>query len=487
MLVFRLKITHCLIVMLLATGLMAYEFPQKVDKDSLRSCPTVEMIHLPKGTKCVGKDGNVITIGEIPSVPDIVEEAGKALVFVTVTRMMPAKPDLFEHFFGRRFHPRQEPQKRLSAASGFFVDLDQGYIVTNAHVVKDSKGIKLTLANGEEYEGIVTGADENTDIAIIQVKDFKREGLDWLELTSTEGLRTGDAVVALGAPFGFKASASLGIVSGLQRGNLGGLTALGNFIQTDAAINPGNSGGPLLNMRGQVVGVNSAIYSVSGGYNGLGFAVPSEIVKKVAYQLIEKGKFERGYLGILMQELAKELRDSFKMQEGEGGVIVAQVAETGPAAQAGLQVGDVILAINDKKVSTPFELANAVGFNPPGTVISVTYLREGKRLTVNIELSTAPNLNQLGQAAAASAKLWGLQLEEVTSNNRYGSGVDRGIVVLNSENIKSDVQRGDVIVAVDNIEVQGLAWFEDYLKNKKEVVLYLNRGGQYMFVTLHQQ
>ena len=342
----------------------------------------------------------------------------------------------------------------------------------------------MTLGNGEEYEGIVTGADENTDIAIIQVKDFKREGLDWLELTSTDNLRTGDQVIALGAPFGFKASASLGIVSGLQRGNLGGLTALGNFIQTDAAINPGNSGGPLLNMRGQVVGVNSAIYSVSGGYNGLGFAVPSEIVKKVAYQLIEKGKFERGYLGIIMQELKKELRDSFKMQESEGGVIVAQVAETGPAAQAGLQVGDVILAIDGTKVSTPFELANAVGFNPPGTVVEVTYLRKGERLTIEVELSTAPNL--LGQTSA-STKLWGLQLEEVKSSNRYRGGAERGIVVLNSENIKSDVQRGDVIVAVDNLEVQGLAWFEDYLKNKKEVVLYLNRNGQYLFVTLHQQ
>ena len=489
MLVFKLNFKCFLIMTALAMGLMSYEFPPKIDKDTLMPCPsTAAMVYIPHGTKCLDENDKVVTIGEVnplteisEDVARIVQEAEKALVFITVTRMVAPKPDLFEHFFGgpRRYPtPRGEPKKRISAASGFFVDLDNGYIVTNAHVVKNSQDIKLTLANGEEYEGTVTGADENTDIAIIQVKDFNRAGLDWLELTDSNSLRTGDFVVALGAPFGFKASASFGIVSGLQRGNLHGLTALGNFIQTDAAINPGNSGGPLLNTKGKLVGVNSAIYSVSGGYNGLGFAVPTEIARKVAFQLIEKGTFERGYLGIMMQELAAELRDSFKVLQGEGGVIIAQVADTGPAAKAGLQKGDVILAIDGQAVSTPFELANAVGFNPPGTVVEVTYLRDGERLIVEVELGTVPT--RQGQTKE-SATLWGLQLEEVRSNR---SG---GILVLSSSNIKSAVQRGDVIVAVDNIEVQELAWFTDYLKNKKEVVLYLNRNGQYLFVTLHQQ
>lgn len=496
MLAFRLDITRCLVMLILAAGLMAYEFPHKIDKDSLRRCPTVEAIHLPNGTKCIDEGGNVVTLGEYnpltgisEGVARIVQEAEKALVFITVTRLVQVNPtpDLFEHFFGgpRRFPPQGgKLEKRMVSASGFFVDLDNGYVVTNAHVIKDSENIVLTLANGEEYEGTVTGADENTDIAIIQVenKNFNREGLDWLELTSTSNLRTGDFVVALGAPFGFKASVSFGIVSGLQRGNLRGLTALGNFIQTDAAINPGNSGGPLLNAKGQVIGVNSAIYSVSGGYNGLGFAVPSEIVKKVAYQLVEKGTFERGYLGIVMQELVPSQRKFFKVEAGDQGVIIAQLAKNGPAAKAGLKVRDVILAIDGQQVSTPYELANAVGFNPPGTVVEVSCLRDGKRLSVEVELGTTPNIK--GQTKK-TATLWGLNLEEVQSNNESGA-IDRGILVLSSQNIKSDVRRGDVIVAVDNIEVQGLAWFTDYLKDKKEVVLYLNRNGQYLFVTLQR-
>ena len=496
MLVFKLNFKCFLIMTALAMGLMSYEFPPKIDKDTLMPCPsTAAMVYIPHGTKCLDENDKVVTIGEVnpltlisAGVARIVQEAEKGLVFITVTRMVNPPPDLFEHFFGgpRRFHPpRKGDVKRTVSASGFFVDLDNGYIVTNAHVVKDSENIRLTLANGEEYEGLVTGADENTDIAVIQVvdKDFNREGLDWLELTDSSSLRTGDFVVALGAPFGFKASVSFGIVSGLQRGNLRGLTALGNFIQTDAAINPGNSGGPLLNAKGQVIGVNSAIYSVSGGYNGLGFAVPSEIVKKVTYQLVDNGAFERGYLGIALQELAPNQRKFFKVESGEQGVIIAQLADDGPAAKAGLKVRDVIFAIDGQKVSTPFELANAVGFNPPGTVIEVSYLRDGERLIVKIELGKAPNMKE--KTKKTTATLWGLSLEEVQSNNESGM-IDRGILVLSSQNIKSDVRRGDVIVAVDNIEVQGLAWLTDYLKDKKEVVLYLNRNGQYLFVTLQR-
>ena len=501
MLALRLNTTRCLVVIALATGLVAYEFPQKIDKNSLRRCPTVEAIALPVGTNCIDEDGNVVTIGEhnplthiSEGVARIVQAAEKALVFVTVTRVVqvrPRVPDLFEHFFGgpRRPYPRGEQrEKRTVSASGFFVDLDNGYIVTNAHVVKDSKNIVLTLANGEEYEGVVTGADSNTDIAVLQVadQDFKRTGLDWLQLTDSTKLRTGDFVVALGAPFGFKASVSFGIVSGLRRGNLGGLTAMGNFIQTDAAINPGNSGGPLLDARGQVIGVNSAIYSVSGGYNGLSFAVPSEIVRKISQQLIENGSFARGYLGVIVQELAYGQREFFKMKEGEQGVIVVQVAQDGPVAKAGLKVGDVIIAIKGQKVSTPFELANAVGFNFPGTTVEVAYLRDGEQHQVKVELGTAPSLPS-SQEEKQNTNLWGLTLEEIESQPAQDGTTTRGILVLNSDNIKSDVRRGDVIVAVDNVEVQGLAWLENYLKDKQEVVLYLNRNRHYLFVTLQKK
>ncbi len=460
------------ILLTLAVGLLAYQFPQK-EGGNVSSC---------RGEGCAA--GITSSLKDISdAVASVVRKAEKALVFVTVTRLVQARPNPFDYFF---WPPRVLPRtpkvdKHKVSASGFFVDLDNGYIITNAHVVKNGERIMLTLANGEEHEAIVTGADENTDIAILQVENFSREGLGYLTLTSSAGLRTGDFVVALGAPFGFKASASFGIVSGLQRGNLHGLTALGNFIQTDAAINPGNSGGPLLNTQGQVVGVNSAIISVSGGYNGLGFAVPAEIAKKVAQQLVEKGKFERGYLGVRMQEPDVNLRDSFQVRYGEGGVIVTEVIGSSPAAQAGLQVGDVIVAVDGQKVSTPFELANAVGFNPPDTVIEVDYVRNGEKLSIEIKLGTASDLQEKKQEITT---LWGLQIiEEVTGE--YG---ERDVLlVLSSDNITSDVRRGDLIVAVDNVEVQGIAWLKNYLQDKKEVVLYVRRGGQFVFVTLHQQ
>lgn len=462
---------RCLIVIALAQLLIAYEFPQQ-RKTQEQQAETEKQVN---------------SLTQLSSaVSEVVREAERAVVFITVTRVVqvvPRMPDLFEHFFGGpRRHPKDgEERRQRVAASGFFVDLENGYIITNAHVVKGSEHILLTLANGAEYEGVVTGADENTDIAVLQVadKNFERDGLDWLELNASTEVQSGEFVIALGAPFGFKASVSFGIVSGLQRGNLGTLTALGNFIQTDAAINPGNSGGPLLNAHGQVIGVNSAIYSVSGGYNGLGFAVPAEIARKVALQLIETGVFARGYLGIEMQELEPGQRDHFKVDPGEQGVLITQTFEDSPAAKAGLKPSDVILAIDGQEVSAPFELALAVGFNPPGTVIEVSYLRDGKRMKVKVELGEMPSQMTPGQSKK-SLQIWGLQLEQLDA-----AAVDmRGILVLSSDNIKSDVSRGDIIVAVDNIEVQGLEWFEDYLKDKDEVVLYVRRGGHYLFITL---
>ena len=473
MIVVKSSFMRCLILLVLAIGMIA-----AISNPSLPVEP--KDIQRLQALKLLSSE-----------IAGIVQEAERALVFVTVTRMVqvtPSMPDLFEHFFGGPRHsPREEKfEKRIVSASGFFIDLDKGYIVTNAHVVKDSKNIVLTLANGDEYEGVVTGADSNTDIAVLQVadKNFRREGLDRLQLTSNSNeLRAGEFVVALGAPFGFKASVSLGIVSGLQRGNLRGLTPLGNFIQTDAAINPGNSGGPLLNVEGKVIGVNSAIYSVSGGYNGLGFAVPVEIVRKVARQLIESGTFARGYLGVGLQELSPDMRTSFQIEPGEGGVIITEIATAGPAAQAGLQAGDVILAIDGQKVTTPFELVNAIGFNPPDTVVEVGYVRDGNRVMVKVKLGEVPS--QATQQKI-NIELWGVQLEEVGSYSEHGA-LGRSLRVLASNNVKSDIHRGDVIVAVDSIEVQGLDWFKEYLKDKKEVVLYVNRGGQYLFVTLHRK
>ncbi len=442
-------LTRSLILLALAVGLLGYQFP-------------------PSETLSSGRGYSAREFGSIDSISDAVasvaKRAKKALVLVTVTHLGVA---------GRVWR---------GGGSGFFVDLDNGYIVTNAHVVDDpeyyntkGKRIVATLANGEEREAIVTGTDESTDIAVLQVKNFSRAGLGRLTLGNSADLRTGDFVVALGAPHGLEDSVSFGIVSGLRRGNLGGVTALGNYIQTDAAINPGNSGGPLLNMQGEVVGVNTVKY---GGSDNLGFAVPAEIVKKVMPQLVEKGKFERSYLGVMTQKLDAGLRDSFGVEYGEGGVIITAVMAFSPAAQAGLQVGDIIVAVEGQKVHMPSELDNAVAFIPPGKVIEVDYLKYGwQRSSVEVKLAA-----YTPKKTEETTTLWGLKIKE----SIHESGKSN-LVVVESDNIKSNVRRMDTIVAVDNIEIQRLTQLKNYLQDKREVVLYLKRSEQFMFVTLHKQ
>ena len=313
-------------------------------------------------------------------IAEISAEAKKAIVFVSTSKTVKGNPfggqmNPFEFFFGPMPYRQgsETERKEKALGSGFLVDLKKGYILTNNHVIDEADEITVKLANDESYSGKVLGRDKNTDIAIIKIKNdkFKRDGLAELTLGDSDKVQVGEFVIAVGAPFGLEASLSFGILSAAQRGNLQ-ITNLGNFLQTDAAINPGNSGGPLLDTRGQVVGMNTAIFSRSGGSAGIGFAVPASLIRKVVPQLIDQGHLNRGYLGVrLTQELDEDINSGLGLSGDAKGALVSFVQEGTPAHKAGLMAGDVITSVEGKKVTNNSDLTNAVGLLPPGKKIKV--------------------------------------------------------------------------------------------------------------------
>ncbi len=280
---------------------------------------------------------------------------------------------------------------REGLGSGFIVDLAEGYVITNNHVVEGARDINLKLPNGESYAGHVVGRDEKTDVAVVQImpRDFKRDGLSALALADSDKTGVGDLVVALGSPFGLEASVSFGVVSAVGRGNLN-ITELGDFIQTDAAINPGNSGGPLLNAEGQVVGMNTAIFSKSGAYNGIGFSVPSKLVREIADRLIGGDKMERGYLGVQLQELTGDVADGLHLPAAVHGGLVAEIDARGPANAAGLESGDVISEVDGQPLKNATALVNVIGLMAPGRQVKLTYYRNGDVRSTSVRLGAFP-------------------------------------------------------------------------------------------------
>ncbi len=297
--------------------------------------------------------------------------------------------DMFRRFFGHRF-PQMRPSekyKQTGWGSGFIVS-KEGYILTNHHVVGEADKIEVTLKDGREFEAKVIGSDPKSDVALIQIKGAK--DLPVLPLGDSESLEIGEWVMAVGNPFGLSHTLTVGVVSAKGRTSVG-ITDYEDFIQTDAAINPGNSGGPLINMRGEAVGINSAIFSKSGGYMGIGFAIPINMVKMIKEQLIAHGKVDRGYLGIGIQDLSRELLESFGLDADTEGVLISQVYEDSPAEKHGLKRGDVLIQMNGRPVKDVGHFRNMIAMTMPGTDIDLTLIRKGKQKTVKVKLG---NLNE---------------------------------------------------------------------------------------------
>ena len=433
----------------------------------------------------------------------IAKQARKAIVYVSTSKTieMPfGYSDPLEFFFGpnyRRRNQERPKRKREGLGSGFFVDLKRGYILTNNHVVADADEISLKLANDEVYDGNVVGRDSNTDVAVIEIKDknFNRRGLQALVLGDSSKLVVGDLAFALGAPFGLEASLSFGIVSAVGRGNLN-ITRMGNFIQTDAAINPGNSGGPLLNDAGLVVGLNTAIYSRSGGYNGIGFAVPSNLVRRVAEQLINDGRVQRGYLGVQLQAISPDLHKSLRLPQGIKGALVSQVMRGEPADKAGFRAGDVIVAVNNRKVESVPDLISIIGLMKPGVKAKIAIYRGSRAQTIYVTIGAYRNERQAPSRDTGNDtrnSVFGMTLSKVSDRLRQQFSFESrsGLVVVevasNSPASRSGLQPGDVLLSINGAKIKGLRSFRKQVNASSRPHIRIERQGQFLFVALRKK
>ncbi|MEL0587654.1 MAG: DegQ family serine endoprotease [Candidatus Thiodiazotropha sp. (ex. Lucinoma kazani)] len=399
--------------------------------------------------------------------------------------------ELMKKFFGNHGFqmPEEGPEKR-SLGSGFIISED-GFILTNNHVVDEADQILVRMNDRREFVAEVIGKDERSDIALIKID---ADDLPVVEIGDSEKLKVGEWVLAIGSPFGFDHSVTAGIVSAKGR-NLPSENYV-PFIQTDVAINPGNSGGPLFNLDGKVVGVNSQIYSRSGGFMGLSFAIPIEMAINVAEQLKTRGRVTRGWLGVLIQDVTNDLADSFAMDHPRGALI-ARVLPDSPSEKAGLQVGDVILEFNGTKIATSSELPPLVGRSNVDKPAVLTILRNGKSKQVNVNIGELPADDKMAlannQAPKVSENRLGLMVSTVSEQlrkqlrltNRKGVLVES---VTGQSAREAGIQQGDIITMINNREVEGVEQFNQLVKElptDKTVALLVHRDTGPIFLALH--
>ncbi|HQO29949.1 MAG TPA: DegQ family serine endoprotease, partial [Accumulibacter sp.] len=443
---------------------------------------------------------------------ELVEKQGAFVVNISTTQIVRnnargAQPfpfdendPMFEFF--RRFIPRQpgspafpglpREQESRSLGSGFIVAAD-GYILTNAHVVDAAEEILVRLTDKREFKARVIGADKRTDVALIKIE---ASGLPSVRLGDPNLLRVGEWVVAIGSPFGFDNSVTAGIVS--AKGRSLPQENYVPFIQTDVAVNPGNSGGPLFNLKGEVVGINSQIYSRSGGFMGISFAIPIDMAMEVQNQLRAHGKVSRGRIGVVIQELNKELADSFGLNKAQGAAVNA-VEKGGPADRAGVEAGDVILKFDGKTIVNSSDLPRIVGNTKPGSKVPMQLWRKGSLKEVSVVVAEIPDEKNTVRAARnvrpaeRPANRLGLVLSEPSAEQRRELKINNGLLIedVRNSNSRADLRPGDIILALisrgENIELKSVDQFNRLLAQfdkSANVTLLVRRGEQQTFVTI---
>jgi len=427
---------------------------------------------------------------------DLAERASPAVVNIqtskTVTQQAPRVPRQFEDFFGGPFGEFFGRRQRTvpSLGTGFVISRD-GYIVTNNHVVADVDTIKVAFNDGSELEAEIVGRDPKTDIALIRVQSD--HDLAALPLGDSSAVRPGDWVVAIGNPFGLEHTVTAGIVS--AKGRNIGQGPYDDFIQTDAAINPGNSGGPLLNLQGEVIGINTAINPRA---NTIGFAVPVNMAKEILPQLRASGHVTRGWLGVLIQKITPELAESFKLAD-DAGALVSRVDPEGPAAEAGIERGDVIVSFDGTEISTMEDLPRKVAATPVGKSVKVVVLREGKTKTLSVKIGelAEPELTEtaMGEGPGAGPARFGIAAQDITPQIAQQLGLDEsdgGVVITQIEDgsaaQEANLRRGDVILEVDRQEVKSVADLKKLLADSDGgVLLLIRRGDSTLFVAMKEQ
>ena len=437
----------------------------------------------------------------LPDFTDLIKETSPAVVKINVTGTESGQispfgnqevPEQFREFFERFSQPQE--RETSGVGSGFIISED-GHVVTNAHVIDDATEIIVRLNDRREYIADVIGVDERSDLALLQIG---ATGLPTVDLADAEELDVGDWVLAIGSPFDLDYSASAGIVSAIGRSLP---TQTGEnyvpFIQTDVAINPGNSGGPLFNLEGEVVGINSQIFTRSGGFMGLSFAIPVNVAQDVIDQLIEKGSVSRGWLGVLIQDVTPDLAESFGLDRPIGA-LVSQTVQGSPAQRAGLEAGDIIIGIDSEEIFESSDLPHVVGLIPPGREVSATVMREGRQIYVDIEIgelsdraASASPQRPIGREPDPQEDWFGLVVEEldgeVASENGVNGGVEVVSVASDSAADRAGMRRGDVIVQIGFTSVSDLQEYADAAESVRSgsvIPVRFFRDGSSIFRTL---
>ncbi len=400
-------------------------------------------------------------------------------------------PEMFKRFFGDQFQfphqPRRPRPQQRSLGSGFIIS-DDGYVLTNNHVIEGADKIIVRLVDRREIEAELIGADKRSDLALLKIK---ADDLPVVTLGNPDQLKVGEWVLAIGSPFGFDYSVTAGIVSAIDR-NLPRDNYV-PFIQTDVAINPGNSGGPLFNMDGEVVGINSQIYTRSGGFMGLSFAIPMSVAMNVVDQLKDKGFVSRGWLGVVIQDVNRDLAESFGLKK-PAGALIADVEPDGPADRSGLREGDIITRFDGREINLSADLPHLVGATKAGSNVPVEVVRNGKNKVLDVKIGSLPNQQHARLSASPVEKdinQLGLLVTDLDSDIAESSGVNEGVLVRSvdagGDAERAGIREGDIITIIDGQQVESARQFEkivESLKPGKSVPVRIVRNGSAIFLPL---
>jgi len=419
---------------------------------------------------------------QLPSLAPMLKEVNPSVVNISTstTQSIKQNPLMNDPFFRRFFNQRpgqQTPRTRRaqSAGSGVIIDAAAGTVITNHHVVDGVDEIEVTLADDRTYKAELIGSDAKVDIAVLQLKGFKN--LTDIPLANSEALLVGDFVVAIGNPFGLGQTVTSGIVSALGRVGLG--IDYENFIQTDASINPGNSGGALVNLRGELVGINTAILAPAGGNVGIGFAIPVNMAKASIDQILEHGEVTRGQLGVMIQDLSSDLAEAFGLDRQQQGVLITSVAENSAAEKAGLEADDIVVSIDSKALKSASQLRNSIGLKRIGDKVEMVVLRDGRRKTILAKVGEA------SQSFASSDSIHPFLDGAVFERNRRGDGVVVVDIDRESTAAGSGLIPGDIILGANRLRVSSIGDLQAAAATSEQrLVLRVKRGSGVIYLVL---
>lgn len=447
---------------------------------------------------------HVVAAVELPDFTVLAEEQGNKVVNISASKEMEANEQMgssmqderMQEFFKRFGIPgfpgmprggqgNQPLEKQTATGSGFIIESD-GYVITNAHVVAEADSVIVKLADKREFKAEILGIDRRTDLALLKIK---ATGLPTVKFGNAEKIKVGEWVAAIGSPFGLENTMTVGVVS--AKGRALPQENFVPFIQTDVAINPGNSGGPLFNTKGEVIGINSQIYSRTGGYMGLSFAIPIDVAINVAQQLKTNGKVVRGWLGIAIQEISQELSESFGMTDTQGALI-ANVEKDSPAEKGGLLAGDVILKFNKNDIVVSSDLPKYVGLTKPFAQVPVEILRKGKRVELKLAVGEMPSEDNVAAQDKANPKeinRIGLALKQLAPEDIKKINGRNGLLVIAAQgsSVTAGIRPGDVILALNNSAVKTVAMFNQDLRKipkGKTIALLIYRNGDTLYVPI---